>query len=92
MAGLPSGSDNALSVQVLQAFCVQATRATRRDALPHDRAAGLIRTSLRFPVQDVTLAVLGDTLDIRAAAGLSCWDAEIVAAARAPGWPARSAR
>ena len=35
---------NALSVQVLQEFYVQATRATRRDALPHDIAAGLIRT------------------------------------------------
>ena len=30
---------NALSVQVLQEFYVQATRATRRDALPHDIAA-----------------------------------------------------
>ena len=84
-AGLLTGRDNALSVQVLQEFYVQATRATRRDALPHDLAVGLIRTWLRFPVQDVTLAVMGDALAIKAAAGLSYWDAAIVAAARALG-------
>jgi predicted nucleic acid-binding protein len=53
--------------------------------LPHDLAVGLIRTWLRFPVQDVTLAVMGDALAIKAAAGLSYWDAAIVAAARALG-------
>src|ERR1039458_1664501 len=36
------------TVQVLQEFYVQATRPTRRDALPHDIAAGLIRTWLRL--------------------------------------------
>ena len=82
---LLAGRDNALSVQVLQEFYVQATRTTRRDALPHDIAVGLIRTWLRFPVQDVTLAVMADALDIRAAANLSYWDAAIVAAARALG-------
>ena len=82
---LLAGRDNALSVQVLQEFYVQATRATRRDALPHDIAVGLIRTWLRFPVQDVTLTVMGDALAIKAAAGLSYWDAAIVAAARALG-------
>jgi hypothetical protein len=35
--------DNALSVQVLQEFYVQAKRPTRTDALPHDIAAALIR-------------------------------------------------
>ena len=29
----------------------QATRLTRRDALPHDIAAGLIQTWLRFKVE-----------------------------------------
>lgn len=82
---LLAGRDNALSVQVLQEFYVQATRTTRRDALPHDVAVGLIRTWLRFPVQDITLAVMADALDIRAAANLSYWDAAIVAAARALG-------
>ena len=50
--------DLVLSVQVLQEFYVQATRATRPDALPHDLAAGLVRTWLRFRVQETTLAVL----------------------------------
>jgi predicted nucleic acid-binding protein len=77
--------NNALSVQVLQEFYVQATRATRADALPHDIAVGLIRAWLRFPVQDITLPVMSGALDIKAAAGLSYWDAAIVAAARALG-------
>jgi predicted nucleic acid-binding protein len=77
--------DNALSVQVLQEFYVQATRPTRADALPHDIATGLIRTWLRFPVQDLTLAVIGHAFDIKARFGLSYWDAAIVAAARALG-------
>jgi predicted nucleic acid-binding protein len=77
--------DNALTAQVLQEFFVQATRPTRPDALPHEIAVGLIRTWLRFPVQEITLAVLTGALDIKLASGLSYWDAAIVAAARALG-------
>ena len=84
-AGLLAGRDNALSVQVLQEFYVQATRPTRRDALPHAVAAGLMRAWLRFPVQDITLAVLSGALEIKVASGLSYWDAAIVSAARALG-------
>jgi predicted nucleic acid-binding protein len=84
-AGLLAQRDNALSVQVLQEFYVQATRATRPDALPHDIAVGLIRTWLRFPVQDITLPVMSAALDIKASFGLSYWDAAIVAAALALG-------
>jgi predicted nucleic acid-binding protein len=73
--------DNALSVQVLQEFYVQATRPTRADAIPHEVAVGLIRTWLRFPVQDITVAVLSRALVIRGEFGLSYWDAAIVAAA-----------
>ena len=40
---LIDGGNNALSVQVLQEFYVQATRPIRPDALPHEVAAGLIR-------------------------------------------------
>ncbi len=83
--GLLAGRDNALSVQVLQEFYVQATRPTRRDALPHAVAAGLMRAWLRFPVQDITLAVLSGALEIKVASGLSYWDAAIVSAARALG-------
>ena len=83
--GLLDRDDNALSVQVLQEFYVQATRATRTDALPHDLATGLIRTWLRFPVQDITLPVMSHALDIKNQHGLSYWDSAIVAAARAIG-------
>ena len=76
---------NALSVQVLQEFYVQATRATRRDALPHDIAAGLIRTWLRFKVQETSVSIITGALEIKAVHGLSYWDAAIVAAARALG-------
>ena len=82
---LLAGRDNALSVQVLQEFYVHATRPTRRDALPHEIAVGLMRAWLRFPVQDVTLAVLSGALEIKVASGLSYWDAAIVSAARALG-------
>ena len=75
----------ALSVQVLQEFYVQATRATRPDAVAHDIAVGLVRTWLRFKIQEMTLAVMLDALEIKASYGLSYWDAAIVAAARALG-------
>jgi predicted nucleic acid-binding protein len=82
---LLDADDNALSVQVLQEFYVQATRPTRPDALPHEIAAGLIRTWLRFKVQDITVPIMTDALRIKATHGLSYWDAVIVAAARAVG-------
>ena len=71
-----------LSVQVLQEFYVQATRPTRRDAIPHPIAAGLIRTWMRFEVQDITVSLLTLALEIKANHGLSYWDSAIVAAAR----------
>ena len=82
---LLDADDMALSVQVLQEFYVQATRATTTDALPHDIAAGLIRTWMRFKVQEITLPVILGALEIKAAHRLSYWDAAIVAAARALG-------
>jgi predicted nucleic acid-binding protein len=81
---LDSG-DNALSVQVLQEFYVQATRPTRADALAHDIAGGLVRTWLRFRVQEITVPVMIGALEIKAAHRLSYWDAAIVSAARALG-------
>jgi predicted nucleic acid-binding protein len=82
---LIDAGDNALSVQVLQEFYVQATRPTRPDPLPHDIAAGLIRTWLRFKVQEISVPIMTGALEIRAAHRLSYWDATIVAAARALG-------
>ena len=77
--------DGALSVQVLQEFYVQATRVTRPDPLPHEIAAGLIRTWMRFEVQDITAAILLHALDLKASHGFSYWDSAIIAAARALG-------
>jgi predicted nucleic acid-binding protein len=77
--------DLALSVQVLQEFYVQATRASRSDPLPHDLAAGLVHAWRRFPVQDITIGVLLAALELKAQHGFSYWDSAIVAAARALG-------
>lgn len=82
---LLDADDIALSVQVLQEFYVQATRASRPDALSHDIAVGLVRTWLRFTVQEITLPVMIGALEIKAIYRLSYWDAAIVAAARALG-------
>ena len=75
----------ALSVQVLHEFYVQATRTTRPDAVAHEIAVGLVHTWLRFKVQDITLPVMIDALEMKATYGLSYWDAAIVAAARSLG-------
>jgi len=80
---LLEADDIALSVQVLQEFYVQATRATRRDAIAHDIAVGLVHTWLRFKVQEITLPVMIGALEIKKNYRLSYWDAAIVAAARA---------
>ena len=78
-------ADCGLSVQVLQEFYVQATRATRSDPLSHGVAVGFIETWLRFPVQEITLSILAAALEIKAAHRLSYWDSSIIAAARALG-------
>lgn len=77
--------DIALSVQVLQEFYVEVTRGTRRDALPDRFAAMLVQTWLRFRIQEITLPLMNNALKISATHGLSCWDATIIAAARALG-------
>lgn len=74
--------DITLSVQVLQEFYVQATRASRRDALTHDQAVALITGFRRFPVQETTAAVLDGALRTRDRFGVSYWDAAIIEAAR----------
>ena len=82
---LLDADDIALSVQVLQEFYIRETRTTRRDALPHDIAVGLMRTWLRYTVQEITLPVMIGALEIKAIYRLSYWDAAIIAAARALG-------
>src|SRR3974377_970496 len=75
--------DIALSVQVLQEFYVQATRATRRDAIAHDIAVALVHTWLRFKVQEITLPVMMGELENNKNSRPPYWDSAIVAAARA---------
>ena len=77
--------DGALSVQVLQEFYVQATRATRPRPLSHETAVGLLTAWTRFKVQEITLTILNSALEIKAAHGFSYWDSAIIAAARALG-------
>src|SRR5690348_4317295 len=75
----------ALSVQVLQEFYVQATRATRPSPLDHGLATELIKTWMRFAVQEITVPVMQHALAIRNTHKLSYWDSAIVAAAVAQG-------
>ncbi|MCK9250871.1 MAG: PIN domain-containing protein [Solirubrobacteraceae bacterium] len=79
------GGDVALSVQVLQEFYVQATRATRVDRITHEQAAGLVESFTRFPVQDTTVGVVRAALATRDRFQISYWDAAIIEAARAAG-------
>jgi predicted nucleic acid-binding protein len=77
--------DLTLSVQVLQEFYVQATRASRPDAIAHQQAARLIESFRRFEVQDVTSAIMLAALDASQRFQLSYWDAAIIEASRAMG-------
>ncbi|MGE0229846.1 MAG: PIN domain-containing protein [Dehalococcoidia bacterium] len=77
--GLLGGRDLALSVQVLQEFYVQATRA---DALTHQQAADLVTSFTRFTVQSTTTDLVLGAMATRQRFGLSYWDAAIVEAAR----------
>ena len=77
--------DVALSVQVLQEFYVQATRASRPDPLSHEQAVKLVESFLRFPVQEITVGVMVAALETRLRFGISYWDAAILEASRALG-------
>ena len=60
-----AGRDLALSVQVLQEFYVQATRASRPDPVSHRQAVLLIESFRRFQVQDLTSGIALAALDAR---------------------------
>ncbi len=77
--------DISLSVQVLQEFYVQSTRASRTDAITHDQAAGLVEAWCRFPVQVTSVEVMRAALATRSRFGISYWDAAILEACRALG-------
>ena len=82
-ANLLQATDLALSVQVLQEFYVQATRATRANRLSHDEAQALIEAWLRWPIQEMTVEILRAALAASQRFQLSYWDAAILEAARA---------
>lgn len=75
----------ALSVQVLQEFYVQATRATRSAPLAHAQAVTLVQSFARFPLQATNLELVMAAMATRERYGLSYWDAAVIEAARALG-------
>lgn len=80
--GLLDADDLGLSVQVLQEFYAQATRASRKDRLSHEQAALLIDSWLRFPVQETTVSLVQAALETKRRHRVSYWDAAIIEAAR----------
>lgn len=78
--------DLALSVQVLQEFYVQATRATRPDRLEHDAVTRLIDSFvLRFPVAAIDVELMEGSLRTAKRFRISIWDAAVIEAARTMG-------
>ncbi|MFL5818268.1 MAG: PIN domain-containing protein [Conexibacter sp.] len=70
---------------MLQEFYVQATRASRADAISHDDAVELIGSFERFPVAPITADVMRAALVTRDRFQISYWDAAILEAARTLG-------
>jgi predicted nucleic acid-binding protein len=83
--GILTEGNIGLSVQVLQEFYVQATRASRANAISHSQAVGLIEAWRRFPVQETTVDVMMAALATRRRFAISYWDAAILEAGRALG-------
>jgi len=78
---LLSGGDWGLSVQVLQEFYVNATRAPR-PAMTHADAEAAIRQLILRPVVENDVALMLEALRTQARYRLSYWDAAVVAAAK----------
>lgn len=83
--GLLESADWAISVQVLQEFIRQSTRASRTGALSLDQALEFVSVWRAFPVQETTLNLLDQGLELLRRHRFSFWDAMIVAAAIAQG-------
>lgn len=79
---LLKAADLAVSIQVFQEFYVQATRASRPDAIAHEDAVSLIRSWKRFQVLSLTPELLDAALVARERWQLSYWDAAVIEAAR----------
>jgi len=82
---LIDGGEVVLSVQVLQEFYVQATRASLPAPMSHEDAANLVRSWSRFHVESVTPELVLRALHIKDAHRISYWDAAIIAAAESAG-------
>lgn len=74
--------DLSLSVQVIQEFFVQSTRSSRSDPLTHEQAMGLIQSFMRFPIQEISMAVALLAIATSHQYQISYWDAAIIEAAR----------
>lgn len=78
--------DLAVSVQILQEFYVQATRATCPSPMTHEHAAGLLGSFiLQFPVAETTVSLTSAALACSQRYQISYWDAAVIEAARALG-------
>ena len=84
-ADILSRDDLCLSVQILQEFYVQAARSNRPGALSHEEATAFIEKWLRFPVLDITTALMRDAFVASQRWRISYWDAAVVEAARTCG-------
>ena len=82
---LLAARDLGLSVQVLQEFYVQATRASRRDSLTHEVAVRLLESFMRFPVLELDAELVLAAATTSHAHRISYWDAAIIEASRAMG-------
>jgi predicted nucleic acid-binding protein len=78
-------NDNALSIQVVNEFIVQATHARRSDRLSLETAISFVRGLRRFPIQELTFPLFEAATTIMQRGGFSWWDATIIAAAQAQG-------
>lgn len=80
-----AGRDLGLSVQVLQEFYVQATRASRPDPLSHEHASKLVESFLRFPVLGISTGLLSAAIETHERFRIPYWDAAILEASRSLG-------
>ena len=85
LAGLWAAGTGCLSVQVLQEFYTQATRASRSGRLTHAEAATLITAWQRFPVQDLNVLIVERAMSTCQRFQISYWDAAILEGARTAG-------
>ncbi len=83
--GLLDAGDICVSTQVLQEFYVQATRASRPDAVSHAQAAALVEAFTRFFVQNVTVPIVLAAIETMQRFDASYWDAAIIESARESG-------